>query len=315
MREVPRPVPSTDELLVRVHASGVNRADVLQRRGRYAAPPGAPRDIPGLEFAGVVEALGRADLPWGVGDRIMGIVAGGGYAEYLTLPAEHAIPIPAGWAFAEAAAVPEAFVTAHDALIRCADLRDDEHVLIHAVGSGVGTAMVQLARAAGATVAGTSRTPDKLERARTLGLQHPVLVKQRFQPPRDLCDWAHVIGDLVGGHYLPGSLAAAAPRGRIVVVGLTAGRVAEVDLGMLLTKRLSLIGTVLRSRSRQEKTEVIDSFSRAVLPLFAAGQLVPVLDRVFPATAAAAAHAYMEQNRTFGSIVLSWEGDDAPAST
>lgn len=305
--EIPRPRPGPHDLLVRVCASGVNRADVLQRRGRYPAPSGAPESIPGLEFSGVVEDAGDRVSGWEVGERVMGIVAGGGYAEFLVLPAAQALRVPDRLSFAEAATVPEAFLTAHDALVYRAGLREGERVLIHAVGSGVGVALLQLAKVAEATVAGSSRTPEKLERATALGLDRPILVDKPFSPPDDLRDWADVICDLVGGAYLPGNLVAAARLGRIVVIGLTGGRTAELDLGRLLMKRLTLVGTVLRSRPDGEKADLTRSFAETVLPLFAAGRVTPILDRAFPVVAAPAAHRYMEENRNFGAIVLSWE--------
>jgi putative PIG3 family NAD(P)H quinone oxidoreductase len=305
--EVPRPAPGSDQLLVRVHACGVNRADLLQRMGRYPAPPGAPQNIPGLEFAGAVEVVGRPDLGWEVGERVMGIVAGGGYAEFVVIPAAQALRVPERVSLEEAAAVPEAFVTAHDALVHRASLRAGERVLVHAVGSGVGLALLQLAKVAGATVAGSSRTTQKLERAEALGLDRAILVEGPFTPPDDLCDWADVIGDLVGGRYLPGNLMAAAPRGRIVVIGLTGGRTSEIDLGRLLVKRVTLVGTVLRTRSSEEKSALAQSFAATVLPLFDQRKVSPVLDRVFPASAASEAHRYMEENRNFGAIVLSWQ--------
>ncbi len=178
---------------------------------------------------------------------------------------------------------------------------------MHAVGSGVGVALLQLAKAFGATVAGTSRTPGKLRRAEALGLDHPMHVTEGFRPPDDLADWADVITDLVGGPYLSGNLRAVAPGGRIVVIGLTGGRRGELDLGRLLTKRVRLIGTVLRSRAREEKTQLVRAFVDEVLPLLARGAIVPVVDRVFPATEARAAHRYLEANRNFGAVVLRWE--------
>lgn len=302
--EAPVPTPAPDEARVRVYASGVNRADVLQRLGGYPAPPGVPREIPGLEFAGVVEQVGAPDLGWQIGDRVMGIVAGGAYAEYLVVPAEHLCPVPASLSFVEAAAVPEAFMTAHDALAHRAGLRAGERVLIHAVGSGVGVALLQLAKAAGATVAGSSRTASKLERASAFGLDRAILLRGAFAPDEDLHEWADVICDLVGGSYVPGNLVAAASRCRIVVIGLTGGRSAAIDLGRLLVKRLTLVGTVLRSRSREEKAMLARAFRQDVLPLFDDGRLRPVLDRAFAASAASEAHRYMEANRNFGAIVL-----------
>jgi NADPH2:quinone reductase len=301
-----RPVPpaASDDLLVRVHAAGVNRADLLQRLGRYPAPPGVPADIPGLEYAGIVDAVGERVDGWHPGDRVMGLVGGGAYAEFLTTPAEQALPIPRDWSFAEAAAVPEAFLTAYDALVLQGGLTAGRRVLIHAVGSGVGTAALQLAKSAGATVAGTSRSPWKLERSVGYGLDRPLHVSGGFDPAAELTGWADLILDLVGGPYLAGNLQAVAPRGRILVVGLTGGREGRLDLGALLGKRVSVIGTVLRSRSNEEKAALTHAFRAAVMPEFDTGRLRPVLDRTFAATDAAAAHEYIEANESFGSVVL-----------
>ncbi len=306
MSSLPRPTPASGEVVVRVLASGVNRADVLQRRGAYPAPPGALAHVPGLEFAGLVETTSGSDAAWKVGDRVMGIIGGGAYAEFVAVPSDHLIPIPSAWSFEMAAAVPEAFITAHDALSERANLQRGERVLVHAVGSGVGLAVLQLAKAHDAVVAGSSRTAAKLERAAALGLDKRVLVTGAFAPKDDLRDWADIICDLVGGSYLFGNLVAAAPRGRIVVIGLTGGRTSEIDLGRLLSKRLTLVGTVLRSRSSAEKAQITRSFIDRVLPLFVGGVATPTLDRVFPAAEAGEAHRYMEDNRNFGAIVLSW---------
>lgn len=307
LRERPTPSPGPGEVLVRVRASGVNRADLLQRMGRYPGPPGAPADIPGLEIAGDVAELAPGMRAWAVGDRVMGLVGGGGYAEYAAVPADHLLRIPDGWSFEQAAAVPEAFITGFDALAQTR-LAAGERVLIHAVGSGVGVALLQLARDAGATVAGTSRTEAKLQRAvGELGLEHAVLVRDVFEPPPTLRDWADVVCDLVGGTYVPGNLAAAAPRGRIVVIGLTGGRSAPLDLGTLLAKRLTLVGTVLRSRSREEKARLTRAFAAAALPALEAGRLRPIVDEVVPAGGAAAAHRYMEANGNFGAVVITWD--------
>ncbi|MFQ5809989.1 MAG: NAD(P)H-quinone oxidoreductase [Armatimonadota bacterium] len=303
---VERPAPGSGEVLVRVKAAGVNRADILERLGQYPAPPGVPADIPGLEYAGVVQEVGSGELPWRPGDRVMGIVAGGAYAEFVTTDPRHPMRIPGGWTFEEAAAVPEAFLTAHDALYRAVGLRAGEQVLIHAVGSSVGVALLQLAKAAGCSVAGTSRTSDKLTRAEPLGLDRPVLVRDVFDPEADLRSWADVICDLVGGPYLAGNLAAVAPRGRIVVIGLTGGRSGDIDMGSLLRKRVVLVGTTLRNRSADEKAAVVRSLVDATLPQFEDGTLRPVLDRVFPMADASEAHRYVEANRNFGSVVLSW---------
>lgn len=306
VKELPAPRPGTGELLVRVRASGVNRADLLQRAGRYPAPEGVPPNIPGLEFAGEVERVGPGVSGWRAGDRVMGIVAGGGYAEYLTVAAEHALPLPQSWSFEEGAAVPEAFLTAFDAIELQAGLVPGERLLIHAVASSVGVAALQLGKAAGAKLAGTSRTPWKLERAKQLGLELAFAIEGGFSPAPELTAWADVILDLVGGDYVSGDLVAAAPRGRIMLVGLTAGRTAKLDLGLVLSKRLRLYGTVLRTRSQEEKASLVRTFAERVMPRFLSGELRPVVDRVFPAEQAAEAHRYLESNLNFGSVVLAW---------
>lgn len=304
-REAERPRLEAHQVLVRVRAAGVNRADALQRLGRYPAPDGVPRDIPGLEHAGVVEAVGERVAAWVPGDRVMGIVGGGAYAEYVAVDARHLIAIPESWSFEQAAAVPEAFITAHDALMQVG-IEADDRVLIHAVGSSVGLALLQLARGAGAEVVGTSRTAAKLERAaRELGLARGIETGGGFDGA-ELAGQIDVICDLVGGPYLKGNLEALAQHGRIIVIGLTGGRTAEIDLGLLLRKRALLVGTVLRSRSSEEKSVLTRRFAELVLPQFAEGTLRPLVDRVFPMREAAAAHRYLEESRNFGSIVLAW---------
>jgi NADPH2:quinone reductase len=302
--ERPAPLPAPSELLVRVYAAGINRADLLQRLGRYPAPQGAPADIPGLEYAGVVESAGAEVEGWRPGDRVMGLVAGGAYAEFVTTPAVHVLPIPGAWSFAQAAAVPEAFLTAFDALTLQGGLTPGQRVLVHAVGSGVGIAALQLAKAAGATVAGTSRSPWKLQRAVEYGLDRPVLVSGAFDPSPEQTSWADLILDLVGGPYLAGNLKAIAPRGSMLVVGLTGGREGPLDLSALLGKRAKIVGTVLRSRGRDEKTALTQAASAALVPAFDAGRLRPVLDRTFSVRQAADAHRYVEANQNFGSVVL-----------
>ncbi len=310
MGEVPRPEPGPAEVLVRVRAAGVNRAEILQRRGLYPAPPGWPADVPGLEFAGRVEAVGERVTERGVGDRVMGLVGGGGYAEYVVVHEREAIPVPELLSWEEAAAVPEVFVTAHDALFTRGRLSLGEWVLIHAVGSGVGTAALQLARAAGAKTLGTSRTEWKLDRARELGLDLAIQAGAE-----DFVDavldatggrGADLILDLVGGGYLPRNLASLATLGRIVVVGLTAGAFAEIDLGVVLRKRITMVGTSLRSRPLEEKVAAVQAFARHALPLFAEGRIRPVMDRSFPMEEAPEAHRRMEADRNFGKIVLVW---------
>lgn len=309
LREVPRPEPGPGEALVRVAASGLNRADLLQRRGRYPVPPGYPADIPGLELSGTVVAVGEGVTAVSEGDLVMGILGGGGYAEYSTSPAETLVPVPEGMDAVTAGAVPEVYMTAFDAAFLQEGLKAGETLLVHAIGSGVGTAALQLARRIGADVIGTSRTPEKLERATGLGLEHAVLADDAW-PARVLeitgGRGVDVILDLVGGPYLEGNQKVVAVRGRHIVVGVPAGAEATLSLRVLMGKRASIRGTVLRARPLPEKVELAHAFVRDVLPGFGDGTLHPVIDRVFPAAEAAHAHAWMEANENFGKILLEW---------
>jgi len=318
LRELPRPDPGPGEVRVRIAASGVNRADLLQRLGRYPVPEGWPKDVPGLEHAGTVDALGEGveDASVGglrqsvaVGDRVMGILGGGGYAEYVVTPAATVVPVPERMDAVTAGAVPEVFMTAFDAAFLQADLRAGETLLVHAVGSGVGTAVLQLGLRAGATVVGTSRTADKLERAAALGLEHGVLGDDAW-PERvlEITDGrgADVILDLVGGAYLAGNQRVLAVGGRHVVVGVPGGPKAQIDLRVLMGRRASMRGTVLRARATAEKAALARAFTEQVLPGFASGELQPVIDRVLPAAEAGEAHRAMEANENFGKILLEW---------
>jgi putative PIG3 family NAD(P)H quinone oxidoreductase len=296
------------EVRVRVKAAGINRADLLQRRGLYPPPPGWPEDIPGLEYAGEVEAVGEGVDAWKPGDRVMGLVGGGGYAEYVVVSEREAIRVPDNLSFEEAAAVPEVFITAHDALFTQLGLGLGERLLIHAVGSGVGTAALQLAKIAGARVLGTSRAAWKLDRAEELGLDVAIDASREevTKVVRRETDGEGVnaILDLVGGGYLAGNVESLALKGRMIIVGLTAGRTAELDMGAVLRKRLQIVGTSLRMRPLEEKISAARAFDRDVGKLLAAGTVRPVVDRVFPMEDAADAHAYMESDSNFGKLVL-----------
>lgn len=309
VRDVPPPVPQGDQVLVRVRACGLNRADLMQCRGNYPAPPGAPADIPGLEYAGEIEALGPSVTgPLRVGDRVFGIVAGGGMAEQLVTPERMAVPIPANLGFEEAAAVPEAFLTAHDALETQAGLRPGERVLIHAVASGVGSAACQLAHAMGCTVLGTSRTPSKLERMAEYGLDVAIDAnREEFaEVVRRRTDGAgaDVVLDLIGATVLAGNLVALAPRGRIVLVGLLGGGSASIDLSVLLRKRIGAVGTTLRARPIEEKIAVTRRFAARVVPWLGRGLVRPILDRVFALEDVRAAEHRLESNLVIGKVVL-----------
>ncbi|HET7584056.1 MAG TPA: NAD(P)H-quinone oxidoreductase [Gemmatimonadaceae bacterium] len=310
LREVPRPRPGEDEILVRVRATSLNRADLLQRQGRYPAPPGAPQDIPGLEFAGEVVELGARVSAWTAGDRVFGIVAGGAHAAYVVVHERAVARVPDTLDWVQAAAVPEAYITAHDALVAGAALRPEERVLVHAVGSGVGLAVVQLARALGAVPYGSTRTESKLDRARALGLEDGLTVSAELAPlvqrAREWTDGAgvDVVIDLVGGPYVAASVSALGMRGRMIEVGTVAGREGVLDLAQVLRKRLTIRGTVLRARSLEEKILATRAFAREVVPLLARGVVRPVVDRVFPLADVAAAHVRLEGNETVGKVVL-----------
>jgi putative PIG3 family NAD(P)H quinone oxidoreductase len=308
--DVPEPAPGRGEVLVHVRAASLNRADLLQRRGHYAPPPGTRPDVPGLELAGEVVRAGEGVTGFRPGDRVMAIAAGEAQAELAVVHERMLMPAPAALSYEEAAALPEAGITAHDALFTVGGLRPGWTVLVHAAGSGVGTVAVQLARAAGATTIGTSRTADKLEQARALGLDHGLVVAReapRFADEvRRLTggEGARIVLDLVGAAYTPENLAAVALRGTIVVIGTMGGVDAATDLRVLLSRRVALVGTNLRMRPLEEKIAATQAFARDVLPLVAAGRVRPVVDEVLPFERAREAHERMERNASFGKLVL-----------
>ncbi len=310
VKDLSDPVPGRGEALVRVRAAALNRADLLQRRGLYAPPPGTREDVPGLELAGEVAGVGDRVSSWKAGDRVMAICSGEAQAELALVDERMLLPVPDGLSLEQAGALPEAGITSHDALFTLGGLRPGWPVLVHAVGSGVATVALQIAKAAGAMVIGTSRTPDKLERARALGLDHGILVER--DEPRFADEVKRLTGrrgvplilDFIGAPYLAENEAAVAPGGRIVVIGTMGGPRGPVDLGVLMRARASIVGTVLRPRHLDEKIRATQDFARDVLPLVAAGRVKPVVDRTFPIAEARAAHERMEKNESFGKLVL-----------
>ena len=311
IREVTDAPPATlDRVRVRVRAAGLNRADILQRLGRYPAPPGYPQDIPGIEFAGEVSDVGDEVRRWKVGDRVFGIIGGGGQAQYVTVPESHLAPVPPNLDWAEAAAVPEVFMTAHDALFTQCGLQMGERVLIHAAGSGVGTAAIQMVRAAGAFAYGTSRTADKLEKAKEFGLTESVVATgDQMEIVASVKRWTNdagvdVVLDLVGAAYLTANLAALVTKGRLIFVGTTSGSKAEIDFSVAMSKRLRIMGTALRIRSLEEKATATRLFTEQVVPLLRSGAVRPVIDRVFLMEEVGAAHERIESNESFGKVVL-----------
>lgn len=298
----PEPRPRRDEVLLGVRATALNRADLLQMRGDYP-PPAGESAIPGLEAAGEVLELGEGVGGWKVGDRAAALLAGGGHAERVVAPVGQLIRIPAQWSWEEAAALPEAALTAWTNLVVEGKLRDGERVLVTGATSGVGTYVVQLARALGGSVVAAGRDEARLARLRGLGADQLVTIDEL--PAAALAGGpVNLAIDLVGGDVLPRALATLAPRGRLVLVGLMAGRRAEVDLALVLRLRLTIRGSVLRSRSRREKAALVEGFLSFAAPRLARRELMPVVDRVFAFSAIGEAYAWVESGRPLGKVVV-----------
>jgi len=310
IRAVPKPRATADQVLVRVRASALNRADLLQRQGRYPAPAGYVQEIPGIEFAGEVVEAGPLVQMWKPGQRVFGLTGGGAHAQYLVTQERLLAEIPGNLDWAEAASVPEAFITAHDALWKQAELRPGEAVLIHAVGSGVGLAAVQLTHALQAVAYGTSRTAAKIEQARQYGLKEGIQVQQNFDDMVSAAEkWTagkgiNVVLDLVGGPYVKASQKLLAGKGRMILVGGVAGGSYELDSRFVMSKRLQIRGTVLRARSLEEKILATQAFACEVVPLLANGVLRPTIDSRFKMTEIGKAHERLESNETFGKVVV-----------
>ncbi len=305
--EVADPEPGPGELGVAVHASALNRADLMQRQGLYPAPPGAS-DILGLECAGVVDAVGDGVEGWSAGDRVMALLGGGGYAERAVVHAGSAMPIPTGWSFAEAAAVPEVFLTAYLNLFELGGLGEGDTALVHGGGSGIGTASIQLAKAAGATVFVTAGSDEKCQRCAKLGADLAIHYReQRF--PEVVAEatggrGVDVVLDSIGGPYLADNLGALARGGRLVLIGLMGGVKGEFPLGLVLRNHLQVIGSTLRSRPAEEKAEIVRHFHTRFGPHLESGTLRPIVDRVLPLADAAEGHRLMKASDHFGKIIL-----------
>lgn len=310
LQERPDPVPGVSQVRIRIRASALNRADVSQRLGRYPAPPGVPADIPGLEYVGEIDLLGDGVTLWSPGQRVMGVVGGGGHAEYVCVHEREVITAPNGLDIESSAAIPEVFLTAYDAIFSQLRMTAGESLLVHAAGSGVGTAAIQLAKNAGLRTYGTSRSREKLDRAAELGLDVSVHAQDDSWASRVIAQsggrGVDGILDLVGAAYFKGNVEAIALRGRMIVVGLTAGSMSEVDLRRVMQKRMTIIGTLLRSRPLEEKIQLARAFSDRIVPMFEDGRLRPVIDRVMSFSEVREAHRLMESNETFGKIVLVW---------
>ena len=304
----PDPTPTAEQILVRVRATALNRADTLQRRGAYPPPPGES-EILGLELAGEVEDVGAAVTNVKPGDRVCALVGGGGYAEKAVFDARMAIPIPDSWSFTDAAAVPEVFFTAQETMFTLGNLKAGETVLIHAAASGVGTAGIQMAREVGAKVLVTAGSAEKIRRCLELGAHAGCNYKEQ-----DFAEWVKettsgqgvdLIEDFVGAPYWERNLRSLKTCGRLVLVGTMGGVKVETSLLLIMSKRLQIFGSVLRARPLAEKIEVTRRFQERWLPLLASGRIKPIIDTVFPLAQAAEAHRHMEENRNFGKIILS----------
>jgi NADPH2:quinone reductase len=308
VQEAAVPSPSEHHVLVRVMASGLNRADILQRKGLYPAPAGVPSDIPGLEYAGVVDSIGADVTRCLPGDRVMGIVGGGSCAEFLVTHEELVLPIPPHLDFVQAAALPEAFVTAYDAMVVQGGLRKGGSFAITAATSGVGTAAIQIASAIETTAFGSTRSKEKLTRLHELGLKHAVHgeAPELVQAIRSSAfpKGVDVVVDLVAGAGLNTLLRGLRAQGTLVVVGLLGGAKAEINLAQLLAKRAVIRGTVMRNRSHEEKSELMERVRLELLPLFLQDKMKPVIDKVYPLADAQAAHTELEANQHVGKIVF-----------
>lgn len=309
VRDEPIPDPGHGEIRVRVHAAGINRAELLQARGLYPAPPGAPPDLLGLEYAGAVEAIGPGCLTGlKVGDRVFGLVGGGGLAEYVVTHERLAVRVPTDLDWIEAAAVPEVFITAHDAIVTRGQARPGERVLVHAVTGGVGLAAAQVAHAMGCFVLGTTRSPEKLERTHDHHVDVCLLTTHghwlRIAHQATGGRGVDVLIDLLGAPQWAHNVEAMATLGRIVLVGQLAGSKAEVDLRALMAKRLTIVGTTLRARPLEEKIAATRAFADTVVPWLERGLVRPVVDSTFPLDRIADALARMESGAGFGKIVV-----------
>ena len=305
--ERPDPVPGAGEVLIKVEAAGINRPDVMQRRGRYPPPPGAS-DIPGLEVAGTIAALGSGVAGWREGDRVCALLAGGGYATLAVAPALQCLPVPASLNFTEAAAVPETFFTVWTNVFERGRLKSGETALFHGGSSGIGTTAIQLATARGARVFATAGSDDKCRACEKLGAERCINYRHDdfAEEIAKLTDGrgVDVILDIVGGEYVARNLASLATDGRLVQIGLMSGEAAPVDFRRILGRRLTITGSTLRPRTPLEKGAIAAALREEVWPLLDSGRVKPVIYRTFPLRDAAAAHRLMESSEHIGKIVL-----------
>jgi NADPH:quinone reductase len=302
--ELPIPTLAPGHILIRVHAAGVNRPDIVQRQGLYPPPPGAPETL-GLEVAGEVTEVGEGALRWKLGDRVTALLGGGGYAEYATVDARHALPIPSGCDYVQAAALPETVFTVWSNVFERGALRQGETLLVHGANSGIGVTAIQMAKAAGARVIATARSAAKAARARELGadLAIDVTVGDWLEPAKSLGP-VNVVLDMVGAAYFKQNLDVLAADGRLVQIATLDGARVELDLRRLMLKRLTLTASTLRARDADEKARLARAIEEQVWPWIAAGRVRLPIDSVFPLERAGEAHAWLENGSQFGKVVL-----------
>jgi putative PIG3 family NAD(P)H quinone oxidoreductase len=304
LAERPKPSPGLHEVLIRVVAAGVNRPDVLQRKGAYPPPPGAS-DLPGLEVAGVIEALGAGSTTWRVGDPVCALLTGGGYAEHATAHEGSCLPVPKGLTLPEAASLPETFFTVYANVFDDAELKAGETLLVHGGTSGIGVAAIAISKALGARVFATASSEDKLHAIRSLGADTAFnYVSSKWEDEVVALGGADVVLDMAGGDFLARNIACLNPKGRHVSIAFLRGPVGEVNIFDVMRKRLRITGSTLRARDAAEKARLAEGLRRRVWPLLDAGRIRPVTDRVFPLAEAAKAHARMEEGAHIGKIVL-----------
>lgn len=307
LTERPVPVPGPGEILIRIAAAGVNRPDVAQRAGTYAPPPGAS-DLPGLEAAGVVSAVGHGVTAWKPGDRVTALLPGGGYAEFAVTHQDHALRVPEGMDMIRAAALCETFFTVWTNVFRRGGLRGGETFLVHGGSSGIGTTAIQLAAARGARVLATAGSAAKCAACLDLGAERAI----NYREADFVAEVRHATGnrgvdvilDMVGGDYIPRNIRALAPEGRLVMIAFLGGNTAELNFAQVMAKRLTITGSTLRPQSIEAKARIAADLTREVWPLLDAGRIAPVMDETFPLEEAAAAHARMEGSGHIGKIVL-----------
>ncbi|ASZ10364.1 NAD(P)H-quinone oxidoreductase [Chitinophaga pendula] len=303
-QERPRPVPGEGQVLVKVHAAGINRPDVFQRKGNYPPPPGVPADIPGLEIAGEVVELGAGVQRWQVGDRVCALVGGGGYAEYVIVHAEHCLPVPAGWNFAAAASLPETMFTVWHNVFQRGRLQAGEHFLVHGGSSGIGITAIQLAKAFGAIVFATAGNDDKCYVCEQLGATQCINYRTADFAAVLADKGIDVILDMVGGDYIPKNIRLLSPDGRLVFINAMEGGLIELDMLYIMRQRLTITGSTLRNRDIAFKAGVAAALEAEVWPLLDKGVIKPVIYKTFSIAEAAAAHQLMESSQHIGKIVL-----------